>query len=88
MLHAVQVAAHPLALPGHPSLQAAAPLLPPLRMVLNFQQRFSELVSRMRHCIVSTQLDSHGELILSGTASGKITLHDFRMLRGCSGNSM
>ena len=83
-----QVASHPLALSAHPALQAAAPLLPPLPMVLNFQQRFSQLVSMLRHCIVSTQLDSHAELILSATASGKVALHDFRTLRNSSYSSM
>ena len=53
-------------------------------MMLNFQQRFSHLLGLRRHCVVSTQLDSHGDLVLSASASGKIALHDFAMLRESS----
>jgi len=55
-------------------------------MLLNFQQRFSQLLGLRRHCVVSVQLDGHGDLMLSATASGKIALHDFTMFRECSNN--
>ena len=81
-----QVASHPHSLPEHPALQAGGASIPPLPMLLNFQQRFSQLLGLRRHCVVSVQLDGHGDLILSATASGKIALHDFTMFRECSNN--
>ncbi len=81
-----QVANHPHSLPEHPALQAGGASIPPLPMLLNFQQRFSQLLGLRRHCVVSVQLDGHGDLILSATASGKIALHDFTMFRECSNN--
>ncbi|DBA71631.1 hypothetical protein WJX79_004770 [Trebouxia sp. C0005] len=81
-----QVANHPHSLPEHPALQAGGASIPPLPMLLNFQQRFSQLLGLRRHCVVSVQLDGHGDLILSATASGKIALHDFSMFRECSNN--
>ncbi len=81
-----QVASHPHSLPEHPALQAGGASIPPLPMLLNFQQRFSQLLGLRRHCVVSVQLDGHGDLVLSATASGKIALHDFTMLRECSNN--
>ena len=57
-------------------------------MLLNFQQRFSQLLGLRRHCVVSVQLDGHGDLILSATASGKIALHDFAMFRASQNNAL
>ncbi|KAL3139232.1 hypothetical protein ABBQ32_006000 [Trebouxia sp. C0010 RCD-2024] len=79
-----QVACHPQCLPEHPALQSDGPPPPALPMLLNFQQRFSHLLGLRRHCVVSTQLDSHGDLVLSASTSGKIALHDFAMLRESS----
>ena len=79
-----QVACHPQCLPEHPALQSDGPPPPALPMLLNFQQRFSHLLGLRRHCVVSTQLDGHGDLVLSASTSGKIALHDFAMLRESS----
>lgn len=82
----LQVSSHPQSLPEHPALQGGGPSVPPLPMLLNFQQRFSQLLGLRRHCVVSVQLDGHGDLILSATASGKIALHDFAMFRASHDN--
>lgn len=82
----LQVASHPQCLSQHPALQPDT--LPPsaLPFSLNFQQRFSLLLGRQ--CVVSTQLDSHGDLVLSASHSGKVALHDFAMLRERSRNAV
>ena len=83
-----QVASHPQCLLQHPALQADTPPPPPLPFLLNFQQRFSHLLGLRRACVVSTQLDSHGDLVLSASASGKVALHDFAMLRESSSSAV